>query len=247
MTAELYPPADELALLFGLPRVEVFDSVGSTLDVAHERAAAGAPAGTLILAEEQTAGRGRQGRAWASEPGAGIWLTLIERPSDRGALDVLSLRIGLAIAEALEPLIGEELRLKWPNDVYRGDGKLAGILVEARWRGSEPDWVAIGVGLNVRAPVDQPKARGLEETGVSRDSALAALVPALRRAAGAAGPLTRRELEAFAQRDLARNREITSPLHGRVIGINDSGALLVLTTAGQVAAQAGSLLFQGEQ
>jgi BirA family transcriptional regulator, biotin operon repressor / biotin---[acetyl-CoA-carboxylase] ligase len=243
----MYPSADELARLLGLPRVEVFDAVGSTLDVAHDRAAAGAPAGTLILAEEQTAGRGRHGRAWASEPGAGIWLTLIERPGDRGALDVLSLRIGLAIAEALEPLIGEQFGLKWPNDVYRGDGKLAGILVEARWRGSEPDWVAIGVGLNVRAPVDQPRARGLEGTGVSRDSALAAIVPALRRAAAAVGALLPRELEAFAQRDLARGREITSPLQGQVLGINDSGALLVLTTAGQVAAQAGSLLFQGEQ
>jgi BirA family biotin operon repressor/biotin-[acetyl-CoA-carboxylase] ligase len=221
--------------------------VGSTLDVAHERAAAGAPAGTLILAEAQTAGRGRQGRAWASEPGAGIWMTLIERPTDRRALEVLSLRVGLAIAAALEPLLGEALRLKWPNDVYRGDGKLAGILVEARWRGSDPDWVAIGVGLNVRAPADQPRARGLEGTRVSRNDVLEAIVPALRRAAALAGPLTGEELAAFTQRDLARNREITSPLHGRVIGIDDSGALLVLTASGQVAAQAGSLLFHGEQ
>ena len=90
-----YPAEEVLARELGLPAVEIFETVGSTLDVAHERAAAGAAAGTLILAEEQTAGRGRQGRSWTSEPGAGIWLTLIERPKDRASLDVLSLRVGL--------------------------------------------------------------------------------------------------------------------------------------------------------
>src|SRR6185295_8273784 len=101
-----YPPAEQIARELALPNVEVLASIGSTLDVAHDRAAAGAPAGTLILAESQTAGRGRQGRSWTSEPGAGIWLSLIERPTDRSSLDVLSLRVGIGIAESLEPLIG---------------------------------------------------------------------------------------------------------------------------------------------
>ena len=242
-----YPPPAALERELGLPRVEVFDEVGSTLDVAHERAAAGAPAGTLILADAQTAGRGRMGRAWSSEPGAGIWLTLVERPKDRGSLDVLSLRAGLAIVHALEPLIGEPLRLKWPNDVYRGDRKLAGVLVEARWRGSEPDWVAIGVGLNVRAPIDQPRAVGLESTGVSRNDALRAIVPALRHAARAAGPLTGDELEEFDERDLAHGHRSISPAKGMVQGINASGALLVSTGDGVVAIQAGSLVLEGDQ
>jgi BirA family biotin operon repressor/biotin-[acetyl-CoA-carboxylase] ligase len=224
----------------------VFESIGSTLDVAHERAAAGAAAGTLILADAQTAGRGRQGRAWSSESGAGIWLTLIERPTDRSSLDVLSLRVGLGIVHALEPLLGEPLRLKWPNDVYRGRGKLAGVLVEARWRGADPDWVAIGVGLNVRVPIDQPRAAGLDSAGVSRNEALYAILPALRKAARAAGPLDEDELEEFDERDLARGRRVSQPVEGLVEGINAAGALLVLTAEGMTAIQAGSLVLQGD-
>jgi BirA family biotin operon repressor/biotin-[acetyl-CoA-carboxylase] ligase len=241
-----YPRADIIARDLGLPGVELYESIGSTLDVAHERAAAGAPAGTLILADAQTSGRGRQGRAWTSEPGAGIWLTLIERPREKSGLDVLSLRIGIGIAEAVERLIGEPLRLKWPNDVYRGTGKLAGILVEARWRGADPDWVAIGVGLNVRPPADQPAATGLEATDVSRNDVLYAILPALRAAARAAGPLSDDELEAFAERDLAKGHHITAPVDGLVQGINAAGGLVVLTGEGLTAVQAGSLVLKGD-
>lgn len=241
-----YPRADIIARDLGLPNVEVFESIGSTLDAAHERAAAGARAGTLILADAQTSGRGRQGRAWTSEPGAGIWLTLIERPIDKSALDVLSLRVGIGIAQALEIVLKEPLRLKWPNDVYRGPGKLAGILVEARWRGSDPDWVAIGVGLNVRVPADQPRAAGLESSGVSRNDALYAILPALRKAARATGPLNDEELEAFAERDLARGHHVTAPVEGLVEGINAAGALVVLTGKGLTAVQAGSLVLKGD-
>ncbi|HET9424825.1 MAG TPA: biotin--[acetyl-CoA-carboxylase] ligase [Gemmatimonadaceae bacterium] len=243
----MYPSSDRLARELGLPRVELYESVGSTLDVAHGLAAAGAPAGTLVLAAAQTAGRGRLGRSWSSEPGAGIWLTLIERPADRSALDVLSLRVGLGIVNALEPLTGEALALKWPNDVYRGDRKLAGILVEARWRGSEPDWVAIGVGLNVRAPSGQPRATGLESTGVSRNAVLFAIVPALRRAASLAGPLTRAEVDDFTARDVARGRAILEPVRGTVDGINAAGGLRVLTKDGLETLQAGTLVFEGDQ
>lgn len=174
-------------------------------------------------------------------------MTLVERPTDRSSLDVLSLRVGIGIAAALEPVIGEPLRLKWPNDVYRGGGKLAGILVEARWRGAEPDWVAIGVGLNVRVPRDQAQAAGLESTGVSRNDALYAILPALRRAARATGPLNEDELEAFAERDLAHGRRITEPVEGRVEGINAAGSLVVTTANGVTTIQAGSLVLKDDQ
>ena len=82
--------AAELAALLGVPRVDAFTSVTSTLDVAH-RIASSVPAGTLVLADEQTAGRGTQGRRWLSAAGEGIWLALIERPADARALDVLSM------------------------------------------------------------------------------------------------------------------------------------------------------------
>ncbi len=237
--------AGELAVRLGVPDVVLFDTVGSTLDVAHERGAAGAPAGTLVLADAQTAGRGRQGRAWVSEPGAGIWLTLIERPPDPSALDVLSLRLGLHAARALGPFGAAPIGLKWPNDLYVAGGKLAGILVEARWCEGAVDWVAVGFGLNVRRPAGVGAAGALRP-GVSRIDALAALVPALRAAAAETGPLRREELAAYAARDVASGRRCREPLDGIVAGLDPSGALIVTTDAGPRLARAGSLVFQEE-
>ena len=150
--------AAELAELTGAERVSLHERTTSTLDVTHALAQEGAPAGTLVLADEQTGGRGRAGRPWASPPGTGIWLTLLERPTDESGLPVLSLRAGLRAAEALSPFAGERVRLKWPNDLYLPAGKLAGILVEARWREARAEWVAIGFGLNVVAPADVDRA-----------------------------------------------------------------------------------------
>ena len=123
------------------------------MDVAHALAAEGAPAGTVVLADHQSAGRGRGGRAWLSEAGAGIWLTLIERPqdvrADRGAGCSAS---GCDAALALDRYAGGLVGLKWPNDLYLGGRKLAGVLIEARWQDGAPTWVAIGIGINVRVP-----------------------------------------------------------------------------------------------
>ena len=133
--------------------MELLESTTSTLDVAHRIAAEGAPAGTLVVANEQTAGRGRDGKSWQSSPGTGIWLTLIERPTSSSGLDVLSLRVGLAAAEALDRFAPEPIRLKWPNDLYIDRGKLAGILVEARWREGSVEWIAIGLGVIFRLSI----------------------------------------------------------------------------------------------
>ena len=235
------PPAAALAKRLALPSVVTFESVGSTLDEAHVLAARGAPAGTLVVADAQTAGRGRQGRVWRSEPGAGLWLTLIERPTDAAALDVLSLRVGLSLAPALDAFAETPVSLKWPNDLYVGSRKLAGILVEARWRDSRPEWVAIGVGVNVRTPAGEPNATGLRDS-TSRLDVLDAIIPAIRRAATRVGPLTDDERNAFSARDLAAGRRCTDPLPGIVSGIDASGALLVRSTEGVVAVRAGSLV-----
>lgn len=216
------------------------------MDVAHELGAQGAPAGTLVLADEQSAGRGRQGRSWSSAPGAGIWLTIIERPSDAAALDVLSIRAGLSIAPALEAFVDAPLRLKWPNDLYAGERKLGGILIEARWRGERLDWVAIGVGINVRTPRDEPRAAALR-FGVSRLDVLGAIVPRVRAAAASRGALMPDERLAFEARDLAVGRRCLEPVAGRVAGIDERGALLVETPTGVVQARAGSLVFQEER
>jgi BirA family transcriptional regulator, biotin operon repressor / biotin---[acetyl-CoA-carboxylase] ligase len=239
--ADRLPDGDALARLLDLPRVVTFASVGSTLDEAHSLAAAGAASGTLVLAGAQTAGRGRHGRTWRSEPGAGLWITLVERPADLDALNVLSLRIGMALAPALDPFTSDSVRLKWPNDLYVGAKKLAGILVEARWRDSLPEWIAIGVGVNVRAPSIEPNAIGLRP-GTSRLDVLGAIIPAIRRAAARTGALSDAERGAFAARDLAIGQRCAEPVSGTVQGIDSAGALLVQSAAGVVAVRAGSLV-----
>jgi BirA family biotin operon repressor/biotin-[acetyl-CoA-carboxylase] ligase len=232
--------------LLDLPRVELLDSTTSTLDVAHRIAAEGTPAGTLVIANEQTAGRGRGGKTWQSSPGAGIWLTLIERPADTSGLGVLSLRVGLAAAEALDRFASEPIRLKWPNDLYADRGKLAGILVEARWRDQTVEWVAIGIGINVRAPKGLANAAGLEP-GTERLEVLAELVPGLRAAAQASGQLTAQEREEFDARDLARGMACVEPAIGRVAGITPTGELLVALADSVVPFRSGSLVLRDAQ
>jgi len=238
--------ARELAGRFALPKVVLLDRVSSTMDAGHALGAQGAAAGTLVLADAQTAGRGRQGRTWSSEPGAGIWLTLIERPTDAGVLEVLSIRAGISIAPALEPFAAAPVRLKWPNDLYSGNAKLGGILIEARWRGERLDWVAIGVGINLRVPSSESRATALRP-GTSRLDVLSAILPRLRAAAASTGRLTPDERAAFAARDLAVGRPCVEPAVGRVRGIDECGALLVETASGVVTARAGSLVFQEER
>ena len=233
--------AVQLAERYGLPHVALLASVTSTLDVAHELASRGATAGTLVIADEQTAGRGRQGRSWTSSSGLGLWLTMIERPAEAAALDVLALRCGLFAAEALDVLAAEEIRLKWPNDLYVGECKLAGILIEVRWRGTSPEWVAIGFGVNVIAP-DVHSAAGLQR-GTSRLAALDLLVPALRRAAACRGHLTEKELAAFRTRDLSVGRIALTPGAGVVQGITSAGELAVDVHGALAMYRSGSLTF----
>jgi len=229
-----------LAARLGLPRVEAVGVLGSTMDAAHELAAGGAPAGTLVVAEEQSAGRGRGGRVWTSGPGAGLWMTLVERPRSADGIDVLSLRVGLRLAPVLERWTVAPIRLKWPNDLYVDRRKLAGVLIEARWRGAHPDWVAIGLGLNLVAPPDLAAAALL---GARAETVLAEVVPALRAAAFAHGPLSTGELAEFARRDLAMGQRVSSPAEGLVRGISSAGELLVETDSGITPHRAGSLVF----
>jgi BirA family transcriptional regulator, biotin operon repressor / biotin---[acetyl-CoA-carboxylase] ligase len=238
--------AAELRDALDLPHVELLETTTSTLDVAHRLAADGAPSGTLVIANEQTAGRGRGGKSWQSPPEAGLWLTLIERPADTSGLDVLSIRVGLAAAEALDRFAPEPIRLKWPNDLYVDRGKLAGILVEARWREQSVEWIAIGLGINVRRPETIESAAGLEP-GTARADVLAELVPALRSAARATGPLGKEELEEFNARDMARGKTCTQPALGRVAGITPTGELLVALADTVAQFRSGSLVLEDMQ
>lgn len=235
--------ADELRALLDLPRVEVYDSVTSTLDVAHVLGEEGAPAGSLVVAERQTAGRGREGRRWTSIAGSGIWLTMLERPSDPTATEVMAIRLGIGVAHALDRFAESPVRLKWPNDLFVGAGKVCGILVESRWRDQRIEWVAVGVGINVRLPPDVPNAKALR-ADASRVPVLEAIVPAIRAAASARGALSAQELEDYAQRDMARGRACRLPAPGVVQGIDARGSLLVTTAVGDVTCRSGSLVFE---
>jgi BirA family biotin operon repressor/biotin-[acetyl-CoA-carboxylase] ligase len=232
--------AASLAELLGLPRVVVFDRVASTLDVAHELGEAGAEAGTLVIADEQTAGRGRMRRVWQSEPGAGLWLTFVERPAGDGSLGVAALRLALSLAPALDGFASSPVQLKWPNDLYVAGKKLAGLLLEARWRGTRLDWLAVGLGINVRAPQGVEGA-GLA-LGVKRVDVLRAVVSTVRSAVNAAGDLTSDELERFRERDIAVGKACVEPVVGVVAGVAADGALLVDSGGQRTACYAGSLI-----
>lgn len=233
----------ELAQRLSLPRVAWFAEVGSTLDVAHRLAEEGASPGTVVLADAQTAGRGRFGRSWRSDVNAGIWMTIIERPTDSDGLDVLPLRVGLSVAAALDEFSRVRVGIKWPNDIHAGEKKLAGILVEARWRDGAPAWIAIGVGINLRRPHDEPKGTALDD-GVSPDAVLDRVIPAIRDASLRSGLLDAEELRALDERHVAKGRECVQPVSGRVVGIDTTGALLIDTAVSTVAVRNGSLVLK---
>lgn len=233
----------EIVARTGAPRALLFEEVSSTMDVAHVAAAKGAPSGTLVLAERQKSGRGRGGREWISEPRAGIWLTLIERPWEGVPVELMSIRAGLALAPALDRFARAPVALKWPNDLYVQGRKLGGILLEARWRGARPEWVALGVGVNLTPPGGIGEATGLRD-GVTAPEVLAAIVPALQHAATRRGPLSAAELQAFARRDFAAGRKCSEPAAGIVRGINEQGELLVEVDGELSAHRSGSLVLE---
>lgn len=232
-----------LAARLHTPGLLCLPEVTSTLDLAHELAREGAPAGTAILADEQRRGRGRQGRVWHSPKGVGIWLGYIARPAAPLESGVLGLRVGLALVDALATL-GFEPRLKWPNDVMVSDRKAAGILCEARTdeRGS---WVAIGVGINVRGPLPDTIAAtavalSTVRPDVGRVAVLERFVPRLHALSGAPR-LTENERRAFARCDWLRDRPLTEPIAGTARGIDPDGALLVETREGTQRVMGGSV------
>lgn len=136
-----------------------FARTGSTNDVATALAGDGDPEGAVVVADEQTAGRGRCGRAWFSPPASGLYVSVVLTPakaSDRDrATTLLTLAAGVALAEGLETATGLGLEIKWPNDLGVGRRKLAGILAEASAGGSASEAVVLGYGVNI-APAAYP-------------------------------------------------------------------------------------------
>ncbi len=133
--------------------LNVYDCVDSTNKIAMEMAASGAPAGTVIAAASQTAGRGRLGRSFYSPCGSGIYISIILRP-DAPAQDSLFLTVSTAIAvcRAIELMTDERAKIKWVNDIYMRDRKVCGILVQGAADGDKIDYAVTGIGINLLPP-----------------------------------------------------------------------------------------------
>jgi BirA family biotin operon repressor/biotin-[acetyl-CoA-carboxylase] ligase len=227
--------------LIGLPRVH-HRVIDSTNERAKALALAGAPHGTLVTADEQTAGRGRQGRRWSAPPGSAVLMSLLLRGVDeRHAM--LPLAAAVAVCEACEELAPVACRIKWPNDVWTDRRKLAGILVEGR---PQEGWAVLGIGVNVTTtdfPDDlRDNATSLRlATGTRPEPGrmLEALVGALA-ARLEDGPDS--VLAAWRERDaLLGERVRWSAGQGVAAGIDDEGALLVDTAEGREALTAGEI------
>lgn len=207
-----------------------FTRVESTQDRAHALGQGGAAHGTVVVATEQLAGRGTRGRSWQA-PAGGLWLSVVVRPA--AAVDCLSIRVGLALANGLDPVVApRRVELKWPNDLFVGDRKVGGILVEARWLGDRLEWVVVGVGLNVhnQVPAESvPPAGTLDPAERFPLAEIEAVtIDAILTAAEATAPrLSDTELAMFADRDWLAGRAIDRPERGRCAGIDDRGRLLV--------------------
>ena len=132
----------------------VVEECSSTNDLAAEKAERSATNGFTVIAEKQTAGRGREGRQWSSPPG-GIWMTTLIRPHDFEEVSALPLIGALATSMATNFTLKLDSRVRWPNDVILNDRKLAGVIAETKVRGSEPIYVLLGVGVNANFQVSR--------------------------------------------------------------------------------------------
>jgi len=173
----------------GQGEIRYFDQTDSTNLRAKAMAAAGAPEGTLIIAEEQTEGRGRRGRNWFSPPGAGIYMSLIIRPAILPQeAPRFALLTAAAVAEAVREITMLETRIKWPNDILVGGRKLGGILTEVSMEMDKVEYMIVGLGLNVNL-AREAFPPDLQEIGTSIRAEMGRSLPRI--------PLVRRILERF--------------------------------------------------
>ena len=240
------------------PAPRVRTSTGSTNADVLTLAREGAPEGTVVVADEQTAGRGRLGREWISAPGSGLWCSVLVRMPASTGRGLLPLLAGVAVAEAVRRH-GVQAGLKWPNDIVvdgpaldggPGPRKLAGILAES----DGEDAVVIGIGVNVNQKAEQlpvPIATSLllEGATVSRDDLLVDILTALHT--GLTG--LRRDgagfaLDAFRGLCLTIGRDVVVTLpsgevaRGRAVGVGDDGQLHVRTAEKTLSVAAGDVI-----
>jgi len=233
--------------------VEVVAQTGSTnADLLARAGTLAAP--LLLIAEHQSAGRGRAGRSWLSSPEGSLTFSLAWR-FDGGpqALLGLPLAVGVALADTLGTL-GQQVQLKWPNDVLKDGDKLAGILIETQSAPGGGTWTVIGIGLNLLMPDEMEAQLGRSAAGMpwlarmDRDALMAALLDGL---ADCLREFTARGFGAFSARWNLRHAwqgETVVLLDGGVVrhegraaGVDDSGRLLLDTDEGRITVMAGDV------
>ncbi len=229
--------------------VYFYESIGSTNVQARQLAEEGAPHGTLVVADKQTAGRGRRGHSWISIPGANIYFTLLLRPDfapDRAPM--LTLVMAYALARAIMRETGTEVGIKWPNDIVIDGKKACGILTEMSVEQNDIQHVVIGVGINVReqefAPEIAATATSLDAAAgvkVDRSKLLAAVMQAFEEDYGDfAGAQSLAPLKnSYDALLVNRDREVcvldpAGEYRGTARGITDTGELMVELPDGSV-------------
>ena len=225
--------------MIGCPRVH-YRLTDSTNDRARELALAGAPHGTLVTADEQTAGRGRQGRTWLAAPRSAVTTSVLLRGLDEDSA-AIPLAAAVAVCDGLAPL---DCRIKWPNDVWIDRRKVSGILVEGR---PQEGWAVLGIGINVSTasadftPQLRETATSLRIAGDDRgvEEVLATLMAALDARLGQPAAEV---LAAWSERDALRGETVRwRDGEGTAAGIDESGALIVETESGRVTLDAGEV------
>jgi BirA family biotin operon repressor/biotin-[acetyl-CoA-carboxylase] ligase len=221
-----------------IPALILLETTPSTNDVAMRMAAEGRAAGTTVIAEYQSRGRGRRGRDWAADPSRSLLMSVILR-TDSTAIDpsAAPLRIGLVLARAIDTEAGTHCRIKWPNDVLAPDGrKLAGILCEGS-AGRGGTWLVAGIGVNVAQRAEdfdtsiRDTATSLDRLGrpASRARLAARILEGLRPFRIQPPPLQAQLLDELAARDALAGHEITIDGHsaGVADGISPDGGLRI--------------------
>jgi len=232
--------------MIGTPRVH-HRVTDSTNERAKQLALAGAPHGTLVTAEEQTAGRGRQGRQWVAPPSKALLMSVVLRELG-GAQAHLPLAAALAACEASELSVPHiHCTIKWPNDVWLDGRKLAGILVEGR---PQEGWAVLGIGLNVATTADEFPAELRENATSLAVAAHEGGPPAIERVLTnllatidtRLGDNPDTIVASWRERDALSGRTVRwSGGEGTATGIDESGALIVATPSGRVTLDAGEV------
>lgn len=223
----------------GIQRIDL-EVCNSTNDEAARYARAGASHGTVVIADRQEAGRGREGRAWAS-PLGGLYMSAVMRPPlPLADVPPMTLAIGIAVCDAARAF-GARAVLKWPNDVLVGDKKLAGILVETQSQGGKLDSVIVGVGVNLEivpsAVADRATALAVAAPGIDRESFISQLFVQLERwvdryVACGVESIVPAWQERMAHGLSARAVIDGTPFIGELAGIDPDGALLLRDDTG---------------